>query len=125
MCLEDLESEEENEKDLSHKDLDDLLCEEDTKFKETKEAEILRKKTSKIEEDYITSTIPADVSKSNFRESIRRSITNFREAEKSKSIIDSKINQVKTSSLPKSIENTSILNKESEMEFYDEKVESI
>ena len=101
--MEDLESKNSEDKNESDKELDDLLCEEDNEFKQKKEEEIIRKKTTMITEDLKASLMQdLDIKKSvvNVKDSNLVAQTNN---DKTKPTTESKIVQSKVESKNKNI----------------------
>jgi hypothetical protein len=120
--LDDLESKNSEEKNEGDKELDDLLCEEDNEFKQKKEEEIIRKKTTMITEDLKASLMQdLDIKKSvvNVKDSNLIAQTNN---DKTKPTTESKIVQSKVSAVSPTI--STVINSELDKEYYDEKVES-
>ncbi len=120
--MDDLESKNSEEKNEGDKELDDLLCEEDNEFKQKKEEEIIRKKTTMITEDLKASLMQdLDIKKSvvNVKDSNLIAQTNN---DKTKPTTESKIVQSKVSAVSPTI--STVINSELDKEYYDEKVES-
>jgi len=122
VSLKDLESKNSEEKNEGDKELDDLLCEEDVEFKQKKEEEIIRKKTTMKTEDLKASLMQdLDIKKSlvNVKDSNIISKTSL---DKTKPTTESNLIQSKISAVSPSI--STVNNSELDKEYYDEKVES-
>ena len=108
--MEDLDSKNSEDKNEGDKELDDLLCEEDNEFKQKKEEEIIRKKTTMITEDLKASLMQdLDIKKSvvNVKDSNLVAQTNN---DKTKPTTESKIVQSKVSAVSPTI--STVINSE-------------